>query len=380
MLGQLRDQAQQPRTLDTSFQQCLEYVEGAPHVWQHRILLVRGPGQLWIWVTPEGEVQAADLSTKRIKPLRRNTPFPPGCVVFDPITEDEIMGYHLDARELASILGFELPAPEAATKKWFVNDPVSPSYGQEIPANVYLNDAILISRESVGIVDIDGVWTQCVRLEGPDPWAGYLRILARAPRTDSRLVGDTRDAEGKRFMSFTDAAIQSRPEEIPGWPLPGARSVKEVLNSMRDAGQTSWDEHHANWISKSGVGPKSAVAREHGMLSVCLRILMQFDQVDLTNIAGCEYLVRRMIQIEAAVKRNPRQPDFEGLDAILDSSVDTSGAALAPKFMEYVSGIQKSQALIYKAGRIWNEEQAALAKASKASGSGSKGGGGGSPG
>ena len=88
------------------------------------------------------------------------------------------------------------------------------------------------------------------------------------------------------------------------------------------------------------------MCREHGIICVVLRLFMQFDQLDISNLAGCEYLVRRLLQIEAAVKRNPRQPDFEGLDAILDSSVDTSGAALAPKFMEFVANIQKSQALV----------------------------------
>ena len=79
------------------------------------------------------------------------------------------------------------------------------------------------------------------------------------------------------------------------------------------------------------------------------------------------------MQIEAAVKRNPRQPDFEGLDAILDSSVDTSGAALAPKFMELVANIQKSQALVYKAGRLWHEEQTQMNK--KTNNANPKGGG-----
>ena len=202
-----------------------------------------------------------------------------------------------------------------------------------------------------------------MRLDGPDPWERYLALLrSGGNRLDPRLMGDQRDSEGRRFITFADALLKVQQVALVGWPLPGQRSVKEVLVSMRDAGQSGWDDHHTQWSSKSGVGEKSSICREHGVICVVMRIFMQFDQVDVTNIAGCEYLCRRLLQIEAAVRRNPRQPDFDGLDPILDSSVDTSGAALAPKFMEFVSDIQKSQALIYKAGRLWKEEQTANAK------------------
>ena len=235
---------------------------------------------------------------------------------------------------------------------------------------------VLIGRGSVGIVDIGGTWTQCVKLEGLTPWEDYLKILSAGPRLDCRLTGDHRDTEGRRFLTFADALLKIKPEKLIGWPLQGSRSVKEVLTSMRDAGQAGWDDHHSTWTAKSGVGAKSSVCREHGIICVVLRIFMQFDQLDISNVAGCEYLVRRVLQIEAAVKKNPRQPDFEGLDAILDSSVDTSGAAIAPKFMAFVADIQKSQALVYKAGRLWQEEQTALKKANtqSAKGAGRDGG------
>ena len=365
-------------TLDTAFQQCLVNVVGAAaQEWQHRVLLVRGPGQQWIWLSPDGDVSAADLGTCRIRPLRRNSPFPPALagnlLIFDPVSDADLNAYYLDARELASIMGFELPAELPNAAKWFVSDPVSASYGEEIPPSVYMDDQVLIGKGGVGIVDIDGTWTQCVRLVGPTPWEAYLKLIADGPRLDCRLSGDQRDTEGRRFMTFPDALLKIKPINHVGWPLPGDRSVKEVLTSMRDSGQAGWDDHHTCWTTKSGVGGKSSVCREHGIICVVLRLFMQFDQLDISNLAGCEYLVRRLLQIEAAVKRNPRQPDFEGLDAILDSSVDTSGAALAPKFMEFVANIQKSQALVYKAGRLWHEEQTQMNK--KTNNANPKGGG-----
>jgi hypothetical protein len=50
-------------TLDTPLQQCLvDFYDDQNYPWHHRVLLIRGPGLAWIWLTPDGEVQRADLS------------------------------------------------------------------------------------------------------------------------------------------------------------------------------------------------------------------------------------------------------------------------------------------------------------------------------
>ena len=69
-----------------------------------------------------------------------------------------------------------------------------------------------------------------------------------------------------------------------------------------------------------------------------------------------------MLQIEAATRRNPRQPDFEGLDGILDVAPDEGGSAILPKFTEWVGKQQQSEAAVLKAGRPWREEQSSLKK------------------
>ena len=211
----------EPLSLDTVFQQCLVFTAGALREWQHRVLLVRGPGQQWIWLSPEGDVAAVDLSTLRIKPLRRSSQFPPALagniVVFEPMAEDELNMYYLDARELASIMGFDIPTVSPTAAKWFVSDPISSSFGQEIPPSVYMDDGTLLGRGSVGVVDIDGTWTRCVKLTGVDPWPAYLRLIAEGPRDDSRLMGDLRDSEGKRFMTFSQSLLKVSPVDMIGW-------------------------------------------------------------------------------------------------------------------------------------------------------------------
>ena len=43
--------------LDIAFDQCLVYYEDDAIPWHHRILLLRGPEQRWVWLTPDREVQ-----------------------------------------------------------------------------------------------------------------------------------------------------------------------------------------------------------------------------------------------------------------------------------------------------------------------------------
>ena len=69
-----------------------------------------------------------------------------------------------------------------------------------------------------------------------------------------------------------------------------------------------------------------------------------------------------MRQLEAATKRNPRQPDFEGLDVVLDVAVDEMGGMVLPKFDSWISSQQQAEATILKAGRLWREEHASAAR------------------
>ena len=125
------------------------------------------------------------------------------------------------------------------------------------------------------------------------------------------------------------------------------------------------DDHHTQWFRKSGVGEKRGSAREHGLISTVLRLGASFDQLDMPNVICLEYLGRRMRQIEQAVRRNPRQPDYDGLDCILGSSLYVSGGVVPPKFAQYISELQRQEAQILKASRQWKEEATSANKGKK---------------
>lgn len=112
---------------------------------------------------------------------------------------------------------------------------------------------------------------------------------------DPRLLGDVRDVNGARHLGFRDVFERSREVSLPGFPLKGPRAAPELLASIRDSGQSSFDEHSMVWTRKSGVPEKSSAAREHRVLSIALRMLVSYDQIDPANCAAAEFLTRRLL-------------------------------------------------------------------------------------
>ena len=67
-------------------------------------------------------------------------------------------------------------------------------------------------------------------------------------------------------------------------------------------------------------------------------------------------LTHRLVQDETAVARNPRHPDYGGLDVAFTSAVSERGAATVNNFTGWVTDRLKEQANIHKQTRLWNEE------------------------
>ena len=102
-----------------------------------------------------------------------------------------------------------------------------------------------------------------------------------------------------------------------------------------------------------------AAALEQSLLSEVLRWQVRFDRLDVSMPASAELCVRRLVQIEAAVRRNPKVPDFSGLGALMSAATDESGGATAAVFTQWVADRQKDQAAVAKQGRLLREGQAA---------------------
>ena len=105
--------------------------------------------------------------------------------------------------------------------------------------------------------------------------------------------------------------------------------------------------------------------------------MMQWDQLDLSNSAAAESLLRFLIAIESAVRRNPRAPEFSLFDEITRGTLDKVGGVSLPGFTKWMADVQRDKAQVMKQYRLWSEEQGKQGPSSSSGADGDFGGGGG---
>ena len=162
---------------------------------------------------------------------------------------------------------------------------------------------------------------------------------------------------------------------VVGTPHQGPKVSTEYLEGIVQAGQTLI-QHHLDWVAKSGISEKSAVCRAHRDWANLVHDMLCRDELNLSALVCGETAVRKLCQIEMAVRRNPKQPDFEGLELYTSQVLDETGAVAATGFTNWMSQRQRDEAQILKQGRLLREERAAEGKRSKKGGGGGGGGGG----
>ena len=99
-----------------------------------------------------------------------------------------------------------------------------------------------------------------------------------------------------------------------------------------------------------------------------IRLALSYDQLDLPATAVGEFLVRRLVQVETAVRRAPLSPDYSGLEHMLSTAVDASGSVVPIEFTKWSTSVIRDDAQVLKQNRLWGEEQAQQAKRGKGKG------------
>ena len=146
--------------------------------------------------------------------------------------------------------------------------------------------------------------------------------------------------------------------------------MKEVLEGIKSTGMEP-PSYCADYLQTSGLSPTSALAIEFKHLISILWMMVCHDRLDVLNVSSAEYVARRMLMIQRAVKRNPRSPDFVGLDAFMSNAMDSQGGTVTLEFEKYVAEVQRAEAQVMKQQRMAKEEVDALEK--RKPGKGAKG-------
>ena len=353
-------------------------------------LLARG-GARWIAAPPDFDLEILDLSAHRVVPVPRNAPLLAALgqdrlrelYTFDPMDRVELDDLMRQARGLAALVGFGEEEIAVAGGRWRLADLSSRDFGETVPVAALADPDQVMMRENIGLIrvqrDGEDVWSVMERVDDDDFDEWKLR-KANSVHADRRVLPVMKDHHDVRFRSEASALEAWRKEKIPEFPLRGPPATREWFESLRAAGQTLL-QHHMEFIRKSGVPERGGVAREHGSICESLRQLICHDQVDCTGLVGVEVLIRRLIVIEMAVARNPRTPDWDGLELVMAARIGDMGEAQVQGFETWLSGAQRDQAIVLKQGRLPREERAAQEKRTQGGGGGgdqrNQGGGGG---
>ena len=361
------------RTLDVKEPQILLHLPDDPdgYPWHHRLLVLQIKGGRWVSLDPELELQTVDLDAADYVLLDRNADFPQekynDVFAFEPLPQSEVGGFRRRARTFLALHGDG--GAEADEQIWVIADPRDEFFGAAVPQQAVDDSEYIVDGGVKGVVEHEDDYRFVERIGKAELEATLKRW--RAADSDCRIWKVSRDASGNRNRSLADAAPLLTEEAMNDWPHSGERSFKEASDAVLRTSQ-NWKTYHYNWKQESGVAHGSSLCHEHEVLCEAFRFAHGVDQVNASNLCSFELLMRRMIQIEMAVNRNNKAPDFTGLSMVLSSVVDGSGAVQTKGFHKWVADKNESRARIMKSERLYYEERSAAAKKKKGDPKGGK--------
>ncbi|CAK0888070.1 unnamed protein product, partial [Prorocentrum cordatum] len=288
---------------------------------------------------------------------------------FDPVPRADILALKRQAAVQAAILGDGDADMEIEHFAWVISEAGHLRFAQTL-TDQEVEQATL--GQTKGVALVNGLEVFVEKIEADRAKIEKWKAEREAGAGDLRVLGDHRDASGRRHLTLTEGVSMMRETSFEDWNMPGPRIAKEWLVSVRD-GPGDLTTYHSQWTRRSGVGEGTAVAHIHFVMCEIVRLAIQVDQLDVSNLMSFELAMRRICQDETAVSRNPRHPDYGGLDIVLHAPVSEQGQASTDRFTEWVTARLKERASIYKQTRLWNEEQRAL-QAARTSVDPSKGG------
>lgn len=347
--------AADPKTLDIREPQVIIHfpADAGGFFWHHRILLEKCSPGIWIGVSPDGDLERIDLSVTQHITLDRKADFPgpqaPFVYAFDPLTRGELEGYRRRAKTMNNLFN-DAAIEEVVSYVWIIADPSHADFGRQVDESL-IDEGVTL--RDAGIVEYEGdeIYVKRIAFSSKDQWITD-KVQAKG---DLRLLGEFRDGLGKRFLEFKSAVDKLRSSDMKDWDLRGPRACSEFLRAVR-LGTGDLTSYHLNWAQHLGVSTFGAAFHEHRVLTDALRAFLSVDQLDVSNLLGVEILVRRIIQIETAVARNPTSPDYSGLDVVMEQSIGAGGEAQVGTFNEWVSSKLKERSQIQKQARLYREE------------------------
>ena len=345
--------------------------DGQGFTWHHRILLQRVEGAVWICLTPDHELVKHDLNALPHRVLDRKSSFPDELedVIYahDAIGRSVLNGFKRRAKIQATILG-QGEVGETEAYSWLIAEISHSRFGEMVEESLLSSEGsgLTFSQKGVAILDGEEVFIEKVNDKDIASW----KVQRGLELGDVRLLGDHRDASGRRRLDLVQAInLMKGDGKEEDFPICGVRAAREFHQSVA-TGVGSFHAYHEHWIRLSGVAKRSSAAHIHRAICECLYYMHGYDQVDPTTTAVGEHLSRWLVQTELAVERNPGAPDYTGLDILSGSSLQADGRAVTQKFGEWIASKLKERSAVWKQERLYQQERRLLRGKGKGNGKG----------
>ena len=192
---------------------------------------------------------------------------------------------------------------------------------------------------------------------------------------DARVHAVARDREERRYRSFREATLLLSETDWEGWPIKGPRTVKWCAEFIAEGGLHP-RSRHTKWRHAGGLGPGNPGVSEHELAMGCLELGLTLDQVNASELAVFELLMRRaqLSELKCKHKLGGRHADpDDDTHLYLGTGVARGLLMTNPSLEEYVAGELHKEGMVMKERRKLDEER----RLARAPPSGRGGGGGG---
>ena len=221
---------------------------------------------VWLTLTPDLELQRHDLNAQRHRVLNRAAPYPGDVAAeiyaHDPIGTAALAGYKRQAQIQAAILG-EGSLEDAEVFQWVIAEVGHADFGAVIDAGLFGNEATGLAFSGKGLVLRAGEEVFVERVMARD-LADWRRTRGRET-ADVRLLGDHKDASGKRRLDLKSAVVLMKNVEDKEFPITGVRAAKESHEAVASS-SGEFLSYHAEWLRLSGVNKKASAVHIHRAL------------------------------------------------------------------------------------------------------------------
>ena len=352
-------------SLNVPDRQVLVGMDGEPQRYWLHLLVQRLDGSRWVTIDPHLVIQVDDLAGEELIPVGRQMRLPlPGrpILAHDLLDDATLAGLRQRARALAEVHGAFPGAPTAMAESvgWFHADTSLKNFGEEVSQIAVADPERMKVAGHVGLT----------RTTAADGTAGSWVFMEKVTRADlTAWRAEKREGAGRdpRLSSMAaPASVSDRPlfraavaanvpvKEPDPTIFDGPSAVDGLVQGVLKSGLEP-AAFVAEFLRSSGMNARSSLAIEYGYLVHALWLHVVIDRLN-PNTAAMEHVCRRALQIQRAVQRSPRSPDFENLDEYLRHASDSSGKVIAVKFWQRIAERHRAEGQILKQFPLRKEE------------------------